>query len=412
MKPEFTSTFLPGIGCGQLRRWAYTMVALACMTALASTVALAQTWQTEIVDSGHDVGQFSALAIDHHDDLHVSYWDATADAPRGLLIYAFRAQGDKKWSRIAVDQDGTYVSMALDSKDRPHLAYNSKRENGLHYTYWNGKKFVRQVIDSEHINYYTSIQVDSQDHPCISYYLYHAPTGEYVLNLKYAYYDGKAWFIQTVDRRMHTGKMNALALDAKGNPHISYSYLGSSGDMLYAYWADARWQLSAADFGRTENTHLSYGNNIAVDSKGVVHLVYFDNVKNNVKYASWDGSHWTKEVVDHVVALDDLDHIALQIDKQDHPHLAYYDAGAGALKYAILVDSKWETEVVPQQGGNSGLRPSLALDSHGNPYILSYGLTDHALHLAHRVAKPPVKEAAKPGVNDSSKSSVNEAAKQ
>ena len=363
---------------------------------LLPSTSIAQIWHSESLDSGsgHDVGQFSALAIDHDGDLHAAYWDATGNAPRGQLIYAFRAHGDKRWSRMAVDQDGTYVSMAVDNRDHPHFAYVSRRETGLHYAYWDGTKWHKQIIDPGHINYFTSIQLDSDGHPRISYYLYHLPTGEYSLHLKYAYFDGKSWYIQTVDPRMHTGKMNSLAVDRQGNPHIAYSYLGTTGDMLYAHWQGSNWQFSAADLAKTENTHLGYGNNIALDSKGYPHIVYFDNVKNNVKYASWDGNRWITEVVDHVVSLEELDRIAIKMDAQDRPHLAYYDAGSGLLKYAVQGMHSWQIEVVDHQG-NVGLRPSLALDDHDEPYVCYYDLSNHALRLAYRESTTPANVAEK-----------------
>lgn len=363
---------------------------------LLQGVAFSQAWHSESLDSGsgHDVGQFSALAVDHDGNLHAVYWDATGDAPRGQLWYAFRAPGDKQWSRMVVDQDGIWVSMAVDSSDHPHFVYDTRRETGLHYTYWDGKRWHRQVIDPGHTNYFTSIQLDSHDRPRISYYLYHLPTGEYSLHLKYANYDGKQWYIQTVDPRMHTGKMNALAVDRDGNPHIAYSYLGSTGDMLYAHWAESRWQFAAADLARTENTHLGYGNTIALDSKDHPHIAYFDDVKNNVKYASWEGGHWSTEVIDHVVSEEHLDRIALKIDRQDRPHVAYYDAGSGVLKYAVRGPSGWQREVVDRQG-NVGLRPSLALDEHDQPYICYYDLTNHALRFAYRSLPPMVNVAVK-----------------
>jgi len=360
-----------------------------CVWGLVPSAAIAQAWHTDILDSGsgHDVGQFSALAIDRDGNLHVVYWDATGNAPRGQLLYGFRAPGDKQWSRMIVDQDGAYVSIAVDSSDHPHFAYVSKRETGLHYAHWDGARWHKQVVDPGHVNYFTSIQVDSQGKPRISYYLYHLPTGDYSLHLKYAYFDGKAWYVQTIDPRMHTGKMNSLALDREGNPHIAYSYLGTTGDMLYAHWHDSQWQFSAADLSRTENTYLGYGNNIAVDAKSYPHIAYFDNVKKIVKYASWDGSRWNTEVVDHLVSLDDLDRIALKIDQQDRPHLAYYDPGAGILKYAVRGPQNWNIETVDRQG-NVGLRPSLALDPHDEPYICYYDLTNHALRLAYRESGP------------------------
>src|SRR5690242_11917720 len=154
-----------------LQRLGSKLLVLSCMLLVTGSIAVAQTWQHEMLDSGsdHDVGQFSALAIDRDGNLHAAYWDATGNAPRGQLWYTFRAPGDKQWSRMVVDGDGTFVSMAVDGSDHPHIAYSSKRETGLHYAHFDGKKWQKQIIDPGKVNYYNQIQVDANGHPRISY---------------------------------------------------------------------------------------------------------------------------------------------------------------------------------------------------------------------------------------------------
>jgi len=285
---------------------------------------------------------------------------------------------------MVIDRDGTYVSLAMDSANLPHITYNSKRETGLHYAHWDGKTWHRAVIDDGHTNYLTSIQVDGAGHPKISYYLYHLPTGEYSLHLKYAYSDGKQWYIQTVDPRMHTGKMNSLALTSHGDPFISYSFLGP-GDMLYAWWHGSEWEFGSADLSRTENTHLSYGNVAVMDAKDHPSIAYFDNTKNTVKYAGWNGTRWEREVIDHLVSLDSLDQISLKIDREGAPHVAYYDAGLGILKYAMRAVDGWHVETVDHDG-NVGLRPTLVLNGRGDPYISYYDVSNQSIRVAHREA--------------------------
>jgi hypothetical protein len=362
--------------------WMRTTALISLLLLLPSCL-LGQSWVTENVDdSGKEVGEFSSMAVDGNGDLHVAYWDATTNAPRGQLIYAFRTAHDKKWSRMVVDRDGTYVSLAVDSANLPHIVYNSRRETGLHYAHWDGKQWHRVVVDPGHTNYFACVRVDAEGHPKISYYLYHLDTGEYWLRLKYAYFDEKQWYIQTVDPHMHTGKMNSLALDSNGNPFISYSFLGP-GDMLYARWQDSHWKLGAADLSRTENTHLSYGNSAAMDSLDRPRIAYFDNTKNTVKYAHWDGTRWLTEVVDHLVALDTLDQVSLKIDRAGVPHIAYYDAGLGILKYATRDDHGWKLEVVDRDG-NVGMRPTLALNANDEPFISYYDVSNQSLRVAHR----------------------------
>jgi hypothetical protein len=356
------------------------MFALVLLHALLPALGSAQTWHTELVDGGgsHDVGYYSSLAIDHEGNLHVAYFDSTEIA----LLYAFRGMREKQWSRMKVDKDGSFVTLTVDSAGRPYFVYNSPNLNGLHYAHWDGTKWDKEIIDPGRVNWNTSIQVDAQGHPRISYYLEYLPGGGPATLLKYAYFDGKTWYIQTLDRgRVRTGKMNSLALDGRGNPHIAYSYLFARGDLLYARWDGSRWRYGAADLQETENTILSYGNSIALDSLGHPHIAYLDSTKLAVKCASWNGNRWIPEIVDQLSNVDVFDHVSLQIDKKDRPHIAYYDAGA--LKYAVGGPTGWHKEIVNHEG-NVGFRPSLYLDGQDEPYISYYDVSNHALHLAHR----------------------------
>jgi hypothetical protein len=63
---------------------------------------------------------------------------------------------------------------------------------------------------------FTSLALDADDHPHISYYDYSND------DLKYARYDGAAWQIETVDSDGMVGTYTSLVLDAAGWPHISY----------------------------------------------------------------------------------------------------------------------------------------------------------------------------------------------
>lgn len=351
---------------------------------LGPVALLAQTdgsWQIETVKSadGAQVGGFAALVIDQGGSLHAAYYDYT----HAQLLYSFRGKNDKNWSTTTVDGKGrgTYVSLAVDANGQPHMAYNSMYEDGLHYATWDGHRWKRQLIDSEHINYYTSIQLDKDGNPRISYYLYHAPDKSYLLRLKFASFNGQYWTIQTLDKRMGTGKFNSIAVDAEGHPHIAYSHV-SLGDLLYAAWDGSQWNFADVDSRRTHNDYVGIGSSIALDSAGNAHIAYFDETQNLVKYAWLEEGRWKNEVVEHLGSRGELDHVSLQVDHQNRPHLAFYDAGIGALKYAIKDDKGWHSEVVDKDG-NVGKNPSLVLDAKDQPYIAYYALDEGALRVAH-----------------------------
>ena len=75
----------------------------------------------------------------------------------------------------------------------------------------------------------TSIELDINNNSHICYYNY--TNG----NLKYAYFDGIRWDIETVNSNGDAAKYTSLALDNLGNPYISY-YDATNGDLKYAYF--------------------------------------------------------------------------------------------------------------------------------------------------------------------------------
>ena len=79
-----------------------------------------------------------------------------------------------------------------------------------------GNVWYIQTVDSEG-GTYTSVALDAAGQPHISY-LY----GHRTSDLKYAHWTGSIWYIQTVDSEGFVGRYTSLALDADGRPHISY----------------------------------------------------------------------------------------------------------------------------------------------------------------------------------------------
>ncbi|SRR5208337_2410433 len=347
------------------------------------------TWQIEVVDSsrGKAAGSFSSLAIDRFGNFHLVYSNLAGTT----LQYAFRAKTEKRWDKTTIDAlGGSFETLAVDSHGWAHIAYNSPKVAGLHYAEWDGKQWQKLLIDPVKTNHETSIQLDSQGYPRISYYREEYSDRRSAKSLKYAYFDGKTWYVQTVDHRSGTGSWNSLALDREGRPHISYSI--ATGFLGFAYLDQSGWEHTLADFqGYKGKRYLDSDSSLVIGADGDPRIAYINGTARTINYAWREGTVWHQETVDSLVATGAAaDQVSLKLDSKGRPHIVYYDSGLGTLKYATRDKKEWRTETIDD--GNAGQYASLCLDENDRPYVSYYTSLDRELRIAHRQSSVPVQE--------------------
>ena len=176
------------------------------------------TWLIETVDASADVGRDSSIAIDSKDHPHIAYYDTHWEN----LKYA--QWTGSLWSIITVESPwnvGESASLALDSNDYPHISYYGNHPvSSLKYAQWTGTAWsIETVHASAYVDNHSSLALDSIDNAHIGYTV-NAGTADD--DLGYAKWTGVAWFLETVDSAGWTGEDPSLALDSNGYPHISY----------------------------------------------------------------------------------------------------------------------------------------------------------------------------------------------
>ena len=333
---------------------------------------------------------------------------------------------------------GTYCSLALDSQDRPHISYHAGYD--LKYAAWDPgtSQWDKEIVDDGNaaggtyeVGRFTSIAIDSYDHPRIAYYAdsYYDPGGGFhARHLKYAEWDGSSWRIETAAGGSNEGMWNSLALDRYDRPHMAFTSgvklgyvekIGSSWvrnrptfgtpsnyaslcldendypciscgdraeyhDLAFIRWDGSAWHLDVFAPGAVPGSPTS----LALDSEGHPHIAFYARVApsvNGLRYAVHDGSGWSIVQVDNANMGADC---SLVLDANDLPHISYYDAVQGDLRYARYVGNRWIFETV-DSAGSVGTFTSLVLDSQGNPHIGYYDASGRDLRYAYAVIPEP-----------------------
>ncbi len=288
---------------------------------------------------------------------------------------------DTDWTIERIDEARMFDNMgnrslALDAAGYPHIAYG---EDSLYYAHYDGVSWQVETVDSApRVGWHTSLVLDAAGNPHISYcrWTYLGLGGGLCTQLKYAHYDGVTWTTETVDTENYVGDKSSLALDAAGNPHISYcrrtcdSWSCFCSEVKYARYDGATWFTEVVDGGGDPS--------LALDAAGLPRVSYCQmdpdaHYCHSLRYARYDGASWITETVDGNANAQP----SLVLDTAGRPHIGYSGGGA---KYAHYDGTTWITATV--DGALSG-DTSLALDAAGRPHLSYMSVPPYGLRYAH-----------------------------
>ena len=224
------------------------------------------------------------IAYDSTGVLHLAYYDTVAKT----IDYASRTT-DGTWSAIQIvdtsgDDVGGWLSIAVDSQNRPAVAYFDGTRGDLRYAILSGGVWNVQTVDSKNsVGLFPSLKFDSSDHPVIAYYK--KTTGD----LRIAQSDGTNWNITEVATADDVGRSASLARQPNGLWAIAYEN-STAGRLQYAYQTSvSAWQNVTVDISTAGISYIS----LAFDTSGRASISYQETGFGDLKFALNKNGKWT-----------------------------------------------------------------------------------------------------------------------
>src|ERR1051325_6134384 len=322
-------------------------------------------WRTELVDGAGTVGWYASLALDSRGREGLAYYDVT----HGAIKFASRAGGT--WSAETVEAApegiGHYCSLAFDPHDNPAISYYDARDLCLRFATRSNGVWAIETVDG------------AGNASAMRDELARAANG------------GKT--PPPAEDIPNVGLYSSLAIDGQGRPHISYQDV-TNADLKVAVRRDGAWLAEVVDAHGEVGEHTS----LKLDAAGNASVAYYDLQDGALRFASeWNG-HWSVETVD---ASGDVGaYASLSLDARGEPHISYLDAGRRTLppsppppagggarragrpppRSATRRSGVWLLERVDARDRAAG-NSSLALDRAGRPVIGYAGLGRGSFHV-------------------------------
>jgi len=166
----------------------------------------------------------ASIVTDYFGNPHITYTDSVSYSWAWLGgYYAYLNHGI--WEKTLVDSFIYFTyggAIDLDSNNNPHISYFRGVE-GINEHLWHAQKYLtfwyREEV--EHRNYYadlavTSIKLGQNNLPQIAY----TDASIDTCWVKFAWYDGTLWHIETVATEASIGTQKALDIDSSSKPYI------------------------------------------------------------------------------------------------------------------------------------------------------------------------------------------------
>ena len=282
-------------------------------------------WPKELVasitqDPASGIAGSPSIALEPDGTPHVVYRDKPG--PGADIVHAEKV--GLVWVPLVIDDAGPtggYTSIAVDPIGLAHVTYYNSLVGGELYYAAENNAFFPELVATGAAGTSNSIAISDLfgKSPRVSYFdgfdLYFAvrsPAG--------------VWTSTLVDAALASGSGagTSIALDARGFSHISY--VDASGgvgsyDLLYATNVTGAWVSSVVDAAPIGSPGIF--NDIAIDADGDPHISYNGFTSVGLRYASRTAGVWTIERISYTGGAT----TSLALDAHGNPQISYSSTG-------------------------------------------------------------------------------------
>lgn len=269
----------------------------------------------------------------------------------------------------ATEGAGLYTSLVLDAESHPLISYVNELDGTLRIASDRNGTWTSEIVAGP-TSYAGNTNVVIGPNRTLEVSYFDAGTGVVMYGAKGA----TGWTLTRIDAGFYEG-YNRLALNPEGQPAIAYTAYG--GDLRFASWNGTAWSIETVD---SQATFARY-EDLVFDPLDRPHISYYGN--GTLLHAVRTASGWTREVVDPTEFSGWYSRI--RIDTSGWPHIAYYASANTSLMYASQGLSGWTRSLV-DASGDDGIDLSFVLDPTGRAQIAYYDRLAGSLRYAIQTA--------------------------
>jgi hypothetical protein len=234
------------------------------------------------------------------------------------------------------DDVGLYISLALDGSGNPVVSYRDYTNYVLKVMHCNdpncagGNESITSPDTAGHVGVYTSLALDGSGNPVVSYFDITSTSYDLkVMHCNDPNCAGDDESITSPDTGGDVGHWGSLALDASGNPVVSY-YDQTNGDLKVMHCNDANCaggneSITSPDTAGDVGVYTS----LALDGSGNPVVSYFDITNYDLKVMHCNDPNCAggnESITPPDTAGDVGEYNSLALDGSGNPVVSYYDA--------------------------------------------------------------------------------------